>query len=133
MFGEGNRHVGEGQTVLVVDDESSARALLMSTLARAGYSVRVAGSSLEARQMVLAEGMPMMLVTDYQMPGGDGLELARWVVDLQPGTAVVVVTGQPELAMEDENFHPSFICWHKDWDFESLAGLVERMVGPAFS
>jgi CheY-like chemotaxis protein len=131
MFGDGYNRNGHGQALLVVEDEPGTRELLRSTLARAGYSVSAVGSSPEARLMMLAEGFPCVLVTDYQMPGGDGLELARWMVGQQPGTAVVIVTGQPERAMEDGNFHPAFICWDKEWDVGSLPSLVERLVGPA--
>lgn len=136
MFGDdGLKRNGVVQTVLVVEDEPAERALFKGVLTRAGYSVVEAGSTREAQQTALAEGFPHLLVTNYRMPQANGqhngLHLARWFIGRQPGIPVVVVTGHPEQAMADDAFHPSFICWHSEWELDSLASLVERLVGPA--
>jgi two-component system phosphate regulon response regulator PhoB len=64
----------DGKTVLVVDDEPHIRHMLDFKLSRAGFSVLTASHGQEAFELACAHG-PDLVVTDYQMPGGDGLEL----------------------------------------------------------
>jgi len=80
---------GEGR-ILVVDDEPSLRDVLKLGLGRAGFSVRVAASHAEATA-ALAESWDLV-VTDLQLPDGDGLSILRQVKESSPETAVVVLT-----------------------------------------
>jgi diguanylate cyclase (GGDEF)-like protein len=61
---------------LVVDDDESTRGPLMSLLRLAGYNVHSASSGEEA--LIMLSAMPCdIVVTNYQMPGMDGLRLCR--------------------------------------------------------
>jgi CheY-like chemotaxis protein len=62
--------------VLAVDDDALTRSQLMSLLSRAGYQVHGAGSGAEALS-ILSETPCPIVVTDWQMPGMDGLALCR--------------------------------------------------------
>jgi diguanylate cyclase (GGDEF)-like protein len=62
--------------VLAVDDDALTRAQLMSLLSRAGYQAHGAGSGAEAL-WILSETPCPIVVTDWQMPDMDGLELCR--------------------------------------------------------
>jgi CheY-like chemotaxis protein len=64
--------------VLVVDDDEIVRASLMGLLKRSGYDVACAASGEEALQMLGVAGYQVLL-TDWQMPNMDGLELCRRV------------------------------------------------------
>jgi DNA-binding response OmpR family regulator len=64
--------------VLVVDDDEIVRASLMSLLKRSGYDVACAASGEEALRMLDAASYQVLL-TDWQMPDMDGLELCRKV------------------------------------------------------
>ena len=64
--------------VLVVDDDDIVRAQLSTLLTRAGYKVKLAGTGVEAMRMLSAGNFQIML-TDWQMPGMDGIELCRSV------------------------------------------------------
>ncbi len=63
-------------SVLVVDDEEDARNLLAIVLAKAGASVRTAGSVKAALQL-WQEAVPQVLISDIGMPGEDGYSLIR--------------------------------------------------------
>jgi DNA-binding NtrC family response regulator len=78
--------------VLVVDDEQAVRGLVARWLDEAGYRVRSVSSADEA-MAVLRDGGPRVLVTDLQMPGHDGVWLARQLRATCPAAALVVVTG----------------------------------------
>lgn len=63
-------------TVLIAEDSATQRALLESSLAGAGYRVRVARHGAEAWRLALEE-RPDIVVTDIMMPEVDGYQLCR--------------------------------------------------------
>src|ERR1700733_2037872 len=62
--------------VLIVDDEDLVLKRLEETVTAAGYSVRTAGSGIEALNS-LESSFASIVVTDLKMAGMDGLELCR--------------------------------------------------------
>ncbi|MEO8502080.1 MAG: sigma-54 dependent transcriptional regulator, partial [Vicinamibacteria bacterium] len=81
---------GSEGRVLVVDDEPSLRDVLKLGLSRAGFFVGTAASHGEAMTQ-LKEPWDLVL-TDLQLPDGDGLSILRQVKEVAPETAVVVLT-----------------------------------------
>ncbi len=80
--------------VLIVDDESRIRALFRRWLVRAGYQVVEAGSGSEAIQQLMSNGVTIKLVvTDRNMPSGNGDDLIRAVQATWPGMPILCVTG----------------------------------------
>ncbi|MFO1043917.1 MAG: response regulator [Planctomycetaceae bacterium] len=62
--------------VLVVDDDSITRQMLAFTLRKAGYDVTTATNGAEAYERFLKD-QHQLIVSDWSMPGMDGLELCR--------------------------------------------------------
>ena len=87
--------------ILVVDDNARITELARRTLAAAGFSVSVAGSA--AAGAALATVRPFALVlTDFDMPGSDGLVLVRALRDLQPQAHCVLWSAAlPKLAQQE--------------------------------
>ena len=84
--------------VLVVDDDAPTRMSLEGLLGF-DYDVTVAASVAEAR-LRLAERSLDVVLTDYDMPGADGLELVDLINQDYPATRVLLLTGyadQPEV------------------------------------
>jgi CheY-like chemotaxis protein len=73
----------DGVSVLVVDDEPSAREVAASILVQRGARVTAVGSAREALDAV-ASAIPDVLVSDIGMPGEDGYTLIRQVRSLDP-------------------------------------------------
>lgn len=67
--------MSQKQTVLVVDDDFSALALLGIMLEREGYRAVKAADAHEALA-ALAQGAPNLIILDLMMPGIDGIRLA---------------------------------------------------------
>jgi len=80
------------ERILVVDDEAPIRTLLARLLGRHGFDCLTAASADEARELLAAERMTLIL-SDVNMPGESGLDFAREVSSDHPDTAIVMVTG----------------------------------------
>jgi len=82
--------------VLVVDDDEPTRHLLRRFLEPAGYWVREAGDAHDALARI-AESVPAVALCDVHMPGANGLWLADQIRLQSPTTAIVLVTGDPDI------------------------------------
>lgn len=78
--------------VLVVDDDESARLFLGSILEAAGHFVFYARTGEEAIRAFLRKGAHVV-VTDLEMPRGDGFELIDAIVGINPDVPVIAVSG----------------------------------------
>ena len=88
--------------VLLVDDDALVLASTAAMLEDLGHRVVQAGSGAAALDR-LREGAPAeLLLTDYGMPGMDGLTLAAAARRLRPGLPVVLATGYGELPAAEQ-------------------------------
>lgn len=79
--------------LLVVDDEEPARRLLARVLTDNGYTCKTAGTMAEALDLLEA-GAFDLVITDFDMPGGSGLDLLRHVQTRLPDTGTIMLTGK---------------------------------------
>lgn len=90
--------VGQGQTILVVDDEEAVRDLCRSTLNTFGYRVVVASNGGEAlrlfREAMDAQKPFDLVILDYVMPAMDGGQVAEHLLEMDPQAKVIMVSGQ---------------------------------------
>lgn len=84
-------------SLLLVDDDDIYRDRLARALRDRGLDVRTAASVTEAREEAHRES-PEMAVVDLRMPDGTGLELLRDLIELDPNTRVVMLTGWGSIA-----------------------------------
>ena len=75
-----------------MDDDERYLELLACIVEQAGGTARYARSGEEALA-ILREGDIATIITDLDMPGMDGLELAMLTRELFPGVNVIMVTG----------------------------------------
>jgi len=87
--------------VLVLDDELALREILGSVVAKAGYSVALAGSAREAADK-LSRGDVDVALCDIKLPDGNGIDLVREAIATGIDTAFIMVTafGSMETAVE---------------------------------
>ena len=80
-FGGGNSQTRERMQrhLLLVDDSAFFRNMLAPVLRAAGFSVTAAASGYEARDLIRSGRVFDIVVTDLDMPGMDGLALAKAV------------------------------------------------------
>jgi predicted ATPase/signal transduction histidine kinase/CheY-like chemotaxis protein len=85
---------GNGETVMIVDDERALVALAEETLAELGYEPVGFESSVAALQAFRAEPKRFDLVlTDETMPELLGTELSREIRQLRPDISIILVSG----------------------------------------
>jgi len=85
---------GAGERLLVVDDEPVIARVVSEQLRRLGYHVTAVNDPEEALELLAEEPDEFdLLLTDLQMPGMDGVELAARVGRLRPDLPVVLSTG----------------------------------------
>jgi CheY-like chemotaxis protein len=86
--------------IVVVDDSKLMRNLLRHMLEQAGHEVEtwedVTAMEIPAR---IEKSNPDLILTDYQMPGCNGLTLARMVKKARPGLPIVVLTATHDPSM----------------------------------
>ena len=71
------RRAAGARPILVVDDEESIRRFVATALRAAGFEVHVADSGRSAIQTAFGESAGIaLLLTDVDMPGMSGIELA---------------------------------------------------------
>ena len=81
--------------ILIVDDEAAVLDALTRILNLEGFEVRTASNADEALGFLAAGGgcQVDLMITDYRMPGRDGLVLAREVRRILPRLPIILVTG----------------------------------------
>jgi diguanylate cyclase (GGDEF)-like protein len=85
----------DNPSILVVDDDKFQRTLAQRILTREGYEVRTASDGVRALQSIL-EGAPDIVLTDWNMPIMDGLELCRNIRENEviPFVFVILITAE---------------------------------------
>jgi PAS domain S-box-containing protein len=85
---------GHDRRVLFVDDEEDLVHNARRGLERLGYHVTGVTSPAIALKMFRAEPRDFdVVITDQAMPGMSGLALARELLELRPGTPIILCTG----------------------------------------
>jgi CheY-like chemotaxis protein len=85
------------QSVLVVDDDESVRVILSEQLKDMGLDVAVAESGERALAMLKnGAGGTEFVLTDFSMPGLDGMQLLAKVRKTWPGIRGAIMTGNPQ-------------------------------------
>jgi len=121
-------------TVLVVEDKNSLRAMLEEMLSAEGWSVSGVGSA-EAAVEKLRNGSKFdVVLTDWRLPGADGLSVVDAAHSADPTLSVIVMTafGSIETAVDAmKRGADEFITKPVDPDLLRLliARAIERKVG----
>ncbi len=89
--------------VLIVENDQTDRIILANIVERTGHEVDFACGGKEALGIYLKGGIDIV-VTDLQMPDGDGLELIEALGALLPEPVIIAVSGiGPKLLTEAES------------------------------
>jgi len=82
------------EAILLVDDEEIIRTLVKTVLKDNGYKVFTASDGMDALEIISQKKLGVDLVLlDYNMPKMSGLEVARYIKDINPKVKIIICSG----------------------------------------
>jgi FixJ family two-component response regulator len=116
--------------VLLVDDDEVFRQGLADNLREDGHAVFEYGAADEVPRS--AFDAASVMVTDFELPGSDGLGLAEHAHAAQPRLPVVVVTARPDaFAAVTARARSPVILVQKPVDYQRFHRLLQALVADA--
>ena len=121
---------GEGETILLVEDEDDLRAFTAEALNELGYRVLEAENAVAAIKLLEQEDDIALLFTDVVLPGGtNGRALAEEVVRRRPSTRVLFTTGYTKNAIVHHGrLDPDIKLLGKPFTYSELASKVRALI-----
>jgi signal transduction histidine kinase len=120
---------GDGEVVLVVEDNDDVRAYSVMTLAELGYHVLEAADANEAFGILHGTARIDLLFTDVVLPGKSGRVIADEAVQCRPGLKVLFATGYSRDAIVHHGrLDPGVNLITKPFTFEQLAVKVREVI-----
>jgi signal transduction histidine kinase len=115
-----------GTRVLVVEDDSMIQQVVRRALVSHGYDAVVVGTAEEALDTACAQGFEVLL-TDIELPGRDGINLAREVRQVRPSIGIVLMSGYTDRQLPDDlGVHSTFLA--KPFTMDELVSALGRVV-----
>ncbi|MCJ2086699.1 PAS domain S-box protein [Methylobacterium sp. E-005] len=121
---------GQGETVLIVDDEPSVRMLVTEVLEDLGYTAIEAADSVSGLKVLQSDVRIDLLVTDVGLPGGmNGRQMADAGRERRPDLKVLFITGYAENAVLGNGYlHPGMQVLTKPFVLETLATRIKDLI-----
>jgi DNA-binding NtrC family response regulator len=120
--------------LLLVDDEESLLNALVRELSFRGratqgpnplFQIRTAKSAAEALQSI-ATSVPDLVIADYMMPDGDGIELLHQIRERHPRCVRILLSGRADLSVLQDAINIAGI-YHflgKPWEAAALRAVI---------
>ncbi|WP_205686771.1 PAS domain-containing sensor histidine kinase [Caulobacter flavus] len=123
---------GEGQTVLLVEDESAVRLLVREVLEDLGYRAVEASDPQSAIAILNSQSAIDLLISDVGLPGMNGRQLAEVARDRRPDLPILFITGYAENAAIRAGFLGSNMAMiGKPFALDTLAAKIGEMMPEA--
>jgi two-component system response regulator RegA len=113
-------------TILVVEDDDAFRGVLVKALESRGYDVQGVADG-EAAIALARQDSPEMAVVDLRLQDESGLDVVRALKEIDPSTAVVVLTGYGSIATALESIRLGALHYlTKPTDPDRILAAFER-------
>lgn len=106
---------------LVVEDDPASRHVVCEMLAALGHAAHAAGTAEDAVQ-ALKSGRYSILLTDINLPGMSGIDLANLAVKHMPTMKVIFVSGYGYLVADKTDF--DFVLLSKPYGLQQLTDAI---------
>jgi PAS domain S-box-containing protein len=120
--------LGEGEVVLVVEDETVVRSLIVEVLGELGYQALEAGDAQEAIPLLESRHRIDLMISDVGLPGMNGRQLADLAQVCRPGLKVLLATGYAEGSNVSGYLASNMEIITKPFAIEALAGKISDML-----
>lgn len=115
--------------ILIIDDDGDHREILSEALIYYHFEVKALNSGEGLRQ-VLMSFKPALLLTDYQLPGENGIELCKKIKEefKMPELPIILMSAY---LLDDENLKDCDYILHKPFDLDILIEHVKDLLPPS--
>ena len=115
--------------IFVVDDEESIRFSFSRILTDAGHEVIVTGHSTDAKAILAANEFDVAVIDRLLMGGETGLEVIKYIREMQPSCEAILVSGYPTRKSAAEALqYETFAYLNKPVKKEELCQVVKEAV-----
>lgn len=112
--------------ILVIDDDVLLLDAMSEMLFRMGYSVTVANNGEIGLGLFLRRKCDVVL-TDFDMPGLDGISLAFHIKEISPDTVVILMTGHDRESIMGRIKHSAVdLALFKPFDLLTLEKTLQQ-------
>lgn len=118
------------RTILVVEDDTDLREVVVFTLKRDDRRIIEAEDGREALDHIVAHGVPDLILLDMNMPRMNGWEFARELRDRELWIAPVIVLTAAHDAQRSASEIGAAGFLGKPFDVRTLMATVDRYLGP---
>jgi signal transduction histidine kinase/ActR/RegA family two-component response regulator len=122
--------LGDGEAILVVDDDPDVRSSTRQALDSLGYRVSEADGGQAAVDMV-ARWRPDLVVMDFAMPGMNGAEAAARIAQIHPGVPILFASGYADTAAVEAAVGAGTPFLRKPFHIADLAAAVAGRLSKA--
>ncbi len=125
--------LGDGELVLVVEDDDLVREVTLKRIESLGYAVIEAKTGPEALRQLQSEELVQLVLSDIVMPGGmTGYDVARWVTSNRPEIKVILCSGYNEGDRSGDTQTPirDVAVLGKPYSREELAWALRKALTP---
>jgi CheY-like chemotaxis protein len=121
---------GDGEIILLVDDEPTLRMLMSDVLTEGGYHTLLAQDGQTALKVLRSDARLDLLITDVGLPGGmNGRQIADAARALRPGLKTLFVTGYAEnAAIGNGHLEPGMEIMTKPFEMAALVSRARDML-----
>jgi CheY-like chemotaxis protein len=121
---------GEGEVVLVIDDDPTIRMLVAEVLGDSGYAVIEAPDGPTGLKLLESNARIDLLITDVGLPGGmNGRQVADAARVSRPALKVLFITGYAENAVMGQNrLESGMFVMTKPFQIDALADRIREII-----
>jgi len=120
---------GEGETLLVVEDDPAVRMIVLDELNELGYFTLEASDGLTAVPMLQSSRRIDLLISDIGLPGMSGWQIAEIARQCRPALPVLFMTGHAQsTAMYPAGIAPGMGMISKPFSMDEMAAKIRDML-----
>ncbi len=121
--------LGNGETMLLVDDDSEQRLLGNSILTTLGYKVETAASGEKAIDLLKGKSVDLVLLDMIMEPEMDGLDTYQRIIEIRPYQKVIIVSGYSETERIKKAIELGVRSYiRKPYTLEEIAMTIHRVL-----
>jgi DNA-binding NarL/FixJ family response regulator len=117
---------------LIVDDNELVRQSLRTVL-QANPEWEIAGEASNGQEAVevFQTSRPNLVILDFQMPGMNGIETARRILEIAPAMPIVLFTQHASPELEKHALGAGIRSVVSKTDTFPMVGIIEALLGPS--